>query len=81
MMTPSPPALLPGDGTQGICERREFGGDVYLCGRLLGPPNIGSKPERCLGGTFICPQCFDTFEEFVDAAYNANAREAEWESS
>lgn len=70
----------------GICEPREYPcpcgcgeEDTYYCGRLLSRRNVESRPERCLGGTFLCINCAGEFVGFLDAARDAAAREAEWE--
>ncbi len=52
---------------------------VYYCGKTLAMRNVASRAERCLGGTFICARCFDDFDDFMDRAGNARAREKEWE--
>jgi hypothetical protein len=62
-----------------ICEPRVIDGVVYYCGKLLSMRNVESKSERCLGGTFVCDECYDHFAGFMDAALNARAREAKWE--
>lgn len=69
-----------------ICEPRmladQFGNiDPYYCGRLLLLRNVASKAERCLGGTFICTSCMDSFEYFMDKVANRQAVDEEFEES
>jgi hypothetical protein len=64
------------------CEPRYFDhdpGTPYYCGSLLAEHDVENKAERCPGGTFICVNCFESFEEFMDRVENKKACEAEWE--
>ena len=55
-------------------------GDLYRCGRTVLERDPRGKPEdRCPGGLFFCSECIEPFLEFMNEAYNARAREKEWE--
>ena len=61
-----------------LCAPRYFPGDPdpYYCGRQLRMRNVEDRAERCLGGTFICPDCFTDFEDFMDRIDDAKRGES-----
>ena len=65
----------------GLCAPRLYDGVLYRCGRLVLERDPRRKREdRCPGGLFVCPECIEPFVEYLDAAYNARARDKEWET-
>jgi hypothetical protein len=52
---------------------------TYYCGRTLLQRDPTDKKQACPGGTQICGDCVDVFGEFMQAAYDAQARRKEWQ--
>ena len=60
---------------------RSRSGDLYRCGRTIFERDPDGKPgDRCPGGLFVCSECVEPFVESMNAAYNARARDKEWET-
>ena len=54
--------------------------ELYQCGRSLLYRDPANPAQACPGGTYICLDCIDDFEEFMTQAYDARARRKEWET-
>jgi hypothetical protein len=65
-----------------LCPPRFHDDALMHCGRtVLERDPRTNKEDRCPGGLFVCADCVDDFCDFLEGAYNARARDKEWEAN